>query len=97
MGGNLKRCFPSADVLSPRMLLEIEPQSGARGLLVWEARKGDLPPADLQAFAAPFLAFDTNGVRYLEAPLQFWPEKRMRIAVAPCRAGRAEAAFPISP
>ena len=93
VGGNLKLWFPEKFILSPRIFLERQPQADEASLLVWDATRNAALPEKLMAFAASLAEVNSNELRYIEAPLQFWPARRMKIGFTTCRfRGNAESA-----
>jgi hypothetical protein len=84
VGGNLKRSFPAQEVVTPNICLA--PQTPYdEAILVWNANKSDAMPPRFLVFINGFAEFDTNQIRFLEAPLKFWPDRSGRLAVLPCR------------
>jgi hypothetical protein len=88
-GGNLKRCFPTNFVTSPNIALEFH-RAGSEGWIVWNATKNESLPPRLRRFAEELAIVDTNELRYVSAPLKFWPEKTSRLGLLHCTLRKAE-------
>ena len=82
LGGNLRRCFPEAQVLTPQL-----PGSWRRDdapktrLLIWNATRKESPPESVLNFAKSVSEFDEADARHIEATLKYFESKKMRLGI----------------
>ena len=78
VGGNLKLRFPESEVIVPGFHMLRFPRAVPR-LLVWEATGKEDVPERLAPIAGSFPAACAGEVRYLEAPVLYLPERKVRL------------------
>lgn len=82
LGGNLRRCFPEAQVLTPQL-----PDSWRRddamqtSLLIWNATRKESPPESILSFARNISRFDEADTRHIESTLKYFQSKKMRLGI----------------